>query len=81
MDDLIEQALLFDYYGELLTQQQRKIYQEVYFDDYSPSEVAEDEGISRQGIHDMLRRTGRTLADYEAKLGLVKRHNELRLIT
>ncbi len=78
MNDLMEQALLFDYYGDLLTEQQRKIYQEVYFDDYSPSEVAKGEGVSRQGIHDMLRRTLRMLDDYEKKLGMVEKHRTLR---
>jgi len=76
MDNLIRQALLYDYYGELLTKQQRKIYGEVFFEDYSESEVAVDEGISRQGVHDMIARTKKLLEGYEAKLGLVEKHEK-----
>ncbi len=81
MYDPVEQALLFDFYGELLTEQQRKIYQEVYFEDYSPSEVADGEHITRQGVHDMLRRTQKALDEYEARLGLVERSKKLREIS
>lgn len=80
MNELIENALLYDFYGELLTSQQRKIYEEVYFNDYSASEVAKDEKISRQGVHDMLKRTNKALKDYEDKLGLVKKHLKMKEI-
>ena len=50
MEDIVNQSLLYDFYGELLTEHQRRIYEEVVFNDYSISEVARDEGISRQGI-------------------------------
>lgn len=80
MDELVKQALLYDYYGELLTDQQKKIYEEVFFDDYSLSEVAKDENISRQGVHDMIKRTKQTLQSYEDKLGLVKKHLEIKEI-
>ena len=50
MDNILEQDLLFDFYGELLSEKQKKIYSEVVFYDYSISEVAKDEGISRQSV-------------------------------
>ena len=78
MDDIIRKALIYDYYSELLTEQQRKIYQEVYFDDYSISEVARDEKITRQGVYDMLKRTEKALQDYEDKLGLVTKHIKIK---
>lgn len=73
MDKLMEQALLYDFYGELLTEHQRQVYEEVVLNDYSVSEVAQDAGISRQGVHDMIKRCGKILEDYESKLHLVER--------
>ena len=56
MDKLARQALLYDFYGELLTEHQRNIYEDVVLNDYSLSEVAQDQGISRQGVHDLVKR-------------------------
>jgi len=80
MNDLVEQALLFDFYGELLTERQRNIYEAVVFDDFSLSEVAEDQGITRQGVHDMIRRCQKALNDYEAKLGLVRKFEQTKAL-
>lgn len=71
MEKIVEQTLLYDFYGELLTEHQRQIYEDVVFNDLSLSEVAEERGISRQGVHDMIRRCSKQLADYEEKLQLV----------
>ena len=68
MEKFVEQTFLFDFYGELLTERQRQVYTSVVFEDYSLSEVAEELGISRQGVHDMIRRCNRTLEEYEEKL-------------
>ncbi|MGN0256153.1 MAG: YlxM family DNA-binding protein [Chordicoccus sp.] len=78
MEKIYEEALLFDFYGELLTDRQRQIYEEVVLDDYSLSEVAEEYGITRQGVHDMIRRCTASLNAYEEKLGLVKRFLDLK---
>jgi len=78
MEKIVEQTLLFDFYGELLTDHQRKIYEEVILNDYSLSEVAENMGVSRQGVHDMIKRCGKILDDYEKKLHLVKRFVSIR---
>ena len=56
INDLVRKSLLYDFYGPLLTEHQRQIYEEVVLNDYSMSEIAEDEGISRQGVHDMIKR-------------------------
>ena len=77
MDRLGEYSLLYDFYGQLLTEKQRKIYEEVRFGDLSLSEAAELYGVSRQGIHDMLHRVEKTLDGYEEKLGLVKQFREI----
>ena len=65
--------MLYDFYGELLTQHQKSIYEDVVFNDMSPSEIAREEGISRQGVHDLIKRCDKILRDYEDKLHLVER--------
>lgn len=82
MERLLEQALLFDFYGELLTEHQKQIYEEVVLDDYSLSEVAENRGITRQGVHDLIKRCNKILAEYEDKLHLVEKFmNIQKLVT
>ena len=73
MNKILEQALLYDFYGELLTAHQKEIYEQVVHDDLSLSEIAETAGISRQGVHDLVKRCHKTLEGYEAKLHLVER--------
>ena len=72
MDKILERALLYDFYGELLTAHQKEIYEQFVLDDLSLSEIAESEGISRQGVHDLVRRCQKALEGYEAKLHLVE---------
>lgn len=72
MDRIVEKALLFDFYGELLTESQKEVYGEHIQDDLSVSEIADLRGISRQGVHDMIRRCEKILADYEQRLHLVE---------
>lgn len=73
MEKIVEQTLLYDFYGELLTEHQRNIYEDVVFNDLSYSEVAEAQKISRQGVHDLIKRCNRILEDYERKLKLVQK--------
>ena len=68
MEEKIEQAYLYDFYGELLNEHQRKIYEDFVFNDLSLGEIADEEGISRQGVHDMVKRCTKTLEGYESKL-------------
>ena len=78
MDRIFEQTLLYDFYGELLTQHQQKIYEDAVYHDLSLSEIAEEQGISRQGVHDLIKRCNHILEGYENKLHLVKRFNEIK---
>ena len=73
MDKIYEQTMLFDFYGELLTEHQRSIYEDAVYNDMSLGEIAEERGISRQGVHDLLRRCDKILQGYESKLHLVER--------
>ncbi|SCP95452.1 hypothetical protein SAMN05421730_1001577 [Anaerobium acetethylicum] len=73
MERIAEQALLYDFYGELLTSHQKQIYEDIVLNDLSLSEIAEDQGISRQGVHDLVKRCNKILADYENKLHLVEK--------
>ncbi len=78
MDNLIERGMLFDFYGDLLTKHQQKIYSAVISDDLSLSELSEEEGISRQGIHDLIKRCDRILNGYEEKLGLIDKFKRIK---
>ena len=73
MERFVEQTLLYDFYGELLTEHQQNVYEDVVLNDYSLSEVAQDQGISRQGVHDLVKRSTRILEEYEEKLHLVEK--------
>ena len=78
MEKIVEQGLLYDFYGELLTEHQRNIYEGVVFNDMSLSEIAEKQGISRQGVHDLVKRCNKILAGYEEKLKLVQKFNQTK---
>ena len=78
MEKILEQTLLYDFYGELLTEHQRQEYEDVVLNDFSLSEVAAARGISRQGVHDLVRRCNKTLEEYEEKLHLVQRFVQIR---
>lgn len=73
MEKILEQTLLFDFYGELLTEHQKAVYEDVVLNDYSLSEVAAEYNISRQGVHDLIKRCNTILKGYEDKLHLVEK--------
>ena len=78
MEKIVEQGLLYDFYGELLTEHQRHIYEDVVFNDMSLSEIAEEQGISRQGVPDLSKRCDKILTGYEEKLKLVQKFNQTK---
>ena len=73
MDEILKQSLLYDFYGELLTAHRKEIYEQFIVEDLSLSEIAQDAGISRQGVHDLIKRCNKTLEEYEEKLHLVEK--------
>ncbi len=78
VEKVVEQSLLYDYYGELLTSHQRRIYEAAVFDNLSLGEIAEETGISRQGVYDLLKRCDGKLKQYEDSLHLVERQERVR---
>ena len=70
-------SLLIDFYGNLLPDKQLDMMEEYYGDDLSLSEIAENHGITRQGVHDNIKRAAAELKSYEEKLGLLKRFSDI----
>ena len=73
-----EMAVLIDFYGEMLTDKQRDFLDLYYNEDLSLSEIAENEGITRQGVRDAIKRAETQLFDMESKLGIAKRFEDMR---
>ena len=78
MEPKVRQTYLYDFYGELLNEHQQKIFEAFVFDDLSLGEIAEEQDISRQAVHDMIKRSTKKLEEYENKLHLMERFLELR---
>lgn len=76
--DALSMTLLFDFYGDLLTEKQRSYFDQYYNQDLSLAEIAENEGVSRQGVYDVLRRTVDTLRRMEQTAGCVARDKTRR---
>lgn len=70
------QSMLLDFYGELLTDKQRECFDLHYNEDLSLSEIAQQSGISRQGVWDNIKRAEDSLRDIEEKTGLIRRFGE-----
>ena len=78
MENIVKQSLFYDFYGELLTEHQRQVYEDVVFNDMSLSEIAEEQGISRQGVHDLIKRCDKILGGYEEKLHLISKFQQTK---
>jgi predicted DNA-binding protein YlxM (UPF0122 family) len=76
--DTAYKTLLFDFFGELLTEKQREYFDLHYNEDLSLQEIAELSGVSRQGVWDIVRRAETTLLETEEKTGLVRRFLDMR---
>lgn len=71
-------TLLLDFYGSMLTERQRNFLEYYYEDDLSLAEIAENEGITRQGVRDAIKRAEGQLFHMEERLGLAKRFAEVQ---
>lgn len=74
----MEIALLFDFYGDVLTEKQREIISLYYENDLSLSEIAENKHITRQGVRDAVKRAENQLLEMEERLGLARRFREVQ---
>ena len=78
MEDKIRQGFLYDFYGELLNEHQREVYESYIIEDLSLSEIADEVSMSRQGVHDLIKRCNKKLQMYEDKLHLVEKFMHIR---
>ena len=74
----LEMTMLYDFFGDLLTDKQREYFDLYYNEDLSLGEIAENAGITRQGVRDMIARAEASLRDIERKTGVVRRFGEIR---
>ena len=73
----LEISLLLDFYGDMLTEKQRDMVDYYYNDDLSLSEIAENEGITRQGVRDSIKRAEAQMTEMEERLGLARRFRKI----
>ncbi len=78
LDQIVELSLLYDFYGALLKDHQREIYEDYILNDLSLSEIASVQDISRQGVYDIIKRCSKQLIDYEKKLQLIEKFNNTK---
>lgn len=78
MDSTARRTMLLDFYGDLLTEKQREYFDLHYNSDLSLYEIAEQSGVSRQAVWDIIRRAEQSLNEFEAKTGLVARASRRR---
>ncbi|MCI9078704.1 MAG: hypothetical protein HFH68_07240 [Lachnospiraceae bacterium] len=76
IEERLELSMLYDFYGALLKENQQRMFEASILEDYNFSEIAQDEGITRQGAYDTVKRATKQLEMYEDKLGLVARFRE-----
>ena len=77
-EEIVELSLLFDFYGEMLGEHKKKIFEDYVLNDLSLAEIAEEEGISRQGVHDIVKRCTKQLKEYETILHLVEKFQNMK---
>ncbi len=77
MEKNLKISNLMDFYAELLTKNQKQVLNLYYNEDFSLSEIAENQGITRQGVRDKLKKAEAQLLDLENKLKLVKKYNRI----
>ncbi len=75
-----EMNLLYDFYHPLLTEKQRLLLEMYYLEDWSLSEIAEHQGVTRQAIFESIKRAGKLLTDLEEKLRLIQKHHQRQQI-
>ena len=77
-DETLLMTMLFDFFGDLLTEKQKEYFDLYHNEDLSLSEIAESAGITRQGVYDIITRAEKSLLELEQKTGVVRRWRETR---
>lgn len=75
---IVELSLLYDFYGRLLKEQKRQVFEDYILNDLSLGEIAEERGISRQAVHDTIKRCSRELMEYEEALCLIEKFQVIK---
>lgn len=78
LDEVVLQSILYDFYGDLLSDHKKQIFEDYVLNDLSLSEIAAEQGISRQGVYDIVKRCTLELKDYEAKLSLMHKFQTIK---
>ena len=77
MEDINRLVILYDYYGELLTDHQKKCFEDYYFNNLSLSEIALNNNVTRNAVHNQLKKSIEKLEYYESKLKIIKKNNKV----
>ena len=78
VDETLQNTMLFDFYGDLLTEKQYEYFDLYHNEDLSLSEIAEGAGISKQGVYDIINRAEKALMEIENKTGIIQKWSETR---
>lgn len=78
LEEIVQQSILYDFYGELLSNHKKQIFEDYVLNDMSLSEIAAEQGISRQGVYDIVKRCTQELKGYEEKLSLVQKFESIK---
>ncbi len=78
LEEIVQQSILYDFYGELLSDHKKQIFEDYVLNDLSLSEIAAEQGISRQGVYDIVKRCTLELKEYEQKLSLVCKFQSIK---
>lgn len=80
MEEKVRDGLLFDFYGDLLSEKQKNIYRAYAYEDLSLSEMADEFGMTRQGISETIHRATKNLREYEERLGLEAQYRQVKAL-
>lgn len=78
LSHIVEMSLLYDFYGALLKEHKRAIFEDYVLNDYSLGEIANMQGMSRQGVHDIVKRCSKELEHYEDTLHLIDKFRKTK---